>query len=155
MRTRYWKITPDEVAGLRYSQDKLVNWDIKVVREPETEAIFIGIFMYRYGTPLNYDSIKGVVYYHNHVERSELPAITKFLKQRYGGNEKEKGDRIFLEGSDEIYSPSDIASLAKDAETMFRGKATITMEFAKVTEAELKEAGMPEAKLLPIPGSAG
>ena len=153
MRARYWKLTPDEMDGLEYDPGKLINWDIKLTREPEEEAIFIGIFLYRHGTPLNYDSIRGIVYYHNHIERSEIPKITQFLKSRFGGKEKEKGDRVFLEGSDEIYTPKDIAALARDAESELAAKAAITLEFANVSEEELSEAKMPSAKLLPIPGA--
>jgi len=153
MRARYWKITPDELDALEYDPGKLINWDIKLTREPEEEAIFIGIFLYRHGTPLDYESIRGIVYYHNHIERSEIPKISQFLKARFGGKEKEKGDRIFLEGSSEIYAPKEIAALARDAESDLAAKATITLEFANVSEEELIEAKMPSAKLLPIPGT--
>lgn len=152
MKARYWKLTPDEVEKFTYNESKLVNWDIKCVREPEEEAIFIGIFLYRYGTPYDYTPIKGIVYYHNHIERSELPKITKFLKDKFGGTEMEKGDRIFLKDSKEIYSGKEIAELAKEAEKVLNAKATITLEFIDVTEEELKQAGLPESKLLPIPG---
>ncbi len=154
VRARYWKLTPGEMAKLAYNPDRLLNWDVKLVREPEESAIFIGIFMYRNGTPLGYEAVKGVVYYYNRIDRDELPKITGFLKGRLGGNVREKGDRVFLENSDEIYSAGDIASLAREAETKLNAKATITLEFAGVTEEELKEAGMPEAKLLPIPGAS-
>lgn len=153
VRARYWKLTPDEMEQFAYDEKKLVNWDIKLVRKPEEDAIFIGIFLYRYGIPLDYESVKGLAYYYNHIERSELPGITKFLKGQFGGSVREKGERIFLEGSREIYAAAEIASLARDAEARLKAKATITLEFAQVTEGELKEAGMPEAKLLPIPGT--
>ena len=43
-RARYWKLTADEVSEFRYNEDKLLNWDIKCVREPEESAIFVGVF---------------------------------------------------------------------------------------------------------------
>ena len=102
---RYWKLTYDDVEPLTYDPDKILNWEIKCVREPEDEAKFIGVFLYRNGTPLDYESKKGIVYYYNNIGREELPSITKFLKNRFNGNAVEKGERIFLEGSDEIYDP--------------------------------------------------
>ena len=37
-RSRYWKITADEmVDGFTYDESKLLNWEIKCVREPEVE----------------------------------------------------------------------------------------------------------------------
>ena len=113
---RYWKLTYGDVEKLTYNSDKILNWEIKCVREPEDEAKFIGVFLYRNGTPLDYESKKGIVYYYNNIERKELPSITKFLKDRFNGNILEKGERIFLEGSNEIYDPIAIANLAKDLE---------------------------------------
>ena len=55
---RYWKLTYDDVESLSYNPDKILNWEIKCVREPEEDAIFIGIFLYRNGTPLDYESKK-------------------------------------------------------------------------------------------------
>jgi len=43
-RSRYWKLTPDEVEKFTYPEDKLLNWDMKCIREPEEEARFIGVF---------------------------------------------------------------------------------------------------------------
>lgn len=151
-RVRYWKLTPDEVEKFTYSEDKLLNWEIKCVREPEDNAVFIGVFLYRRGTPLDYESVKGIVYYHNNLPRNELPNITKFLKQRFGGTEKEKSERMFLQDSKEIYSGQEIASLAKELESKFNAKPTILLEFEDLSEEERKEAGLPDAKLLPIPG---
>ena len=128
-----------------------MNWEIKCVREPEDEAKFIGVFLYRNGTPLDYESKKGIVYYYNNIERKELPSITKFLKDRFNGNILEKGERIFLEGSNEIYNPIDIANLAKDLENKLEAKSIISMELHDTTQEQLKEWGFPEAKLLPIP----
>ena len=66
--------------------------------------------------------------------------------------ELEKGERVFLKGSKEIYSGADIASLAKEIDSKFNTKSVITIEFQDLTEQEQKESGLPEAKLLPIPG---
>jgi hypothetical protein len=56
-----------------------------------------------------------------------------------------------LKGSDEIYSSKDIGTLAKEMESKFNTKAIISLEFEDISAEELKEAGMPEAKLLPVP----
>ena len=64
----------------------------------------------------------------------------------------EKGERILLKDSKEIYSSKDIGELAKEMETRFNTKAIISLEFEDLTQEQLKEAGLPEAKLLPIPG---
>jgi|TARA_B110000014_G_scaffold94873_1_gene65061 hypothetical protein len=148
---RYWKLTYDDVEKLTYNPDKILNWEIKCVREPEVEARFIGVFLYRYGTPLDYDSKKGIVYYYNNIERKELPSITKFLKSRFNGDVVEKGERIFLEGSNEIYDPKEIANLAKDLESELNANPIISMELHDTTQEQLKDWGFPEAKLLPIP----
>ena len=68
-----------------------------------------------------------------------------------GGESKEKGERIFLEGSNEIYDPKDIANLAKDLENELKATPIISMELHDTTQEQLKEWGFPEAKLLPIP----
>lgn len=153
MRARYWKLTPEEIEKLCYDEDKLVNWDMKCTREPEEEAIFFGIFWYRRGIPLDYTPINGIAYYHNHIQKGEIPKITKFLKDRFGGKELEKDTRIIMKDSKEIYSGKDIAELAKEVEIKFNTKTVITLEFIGVTQQELKEVGMPEAKLLPVPDS--
>ena len=150
-RMRYWKLTSEELGGYAYDESRLLNWEIKCVREPEDEAHFIGLFMYRNGTAYDYESVKGICYFHNNIDRKELPEITKFLQGKYNGKEMEKGDRILLKDSKEIYSATDIANLAKEMESKFNTKAIISLEFEKYTVEELKEAGMPEAKLLPIP----
>ena len=151
-KQRYWKITPDEIEKFVYDEGKLLNWEIKCTKEPEEEARFIGVFMYRNGTPYDYESIKGLTYYYNNIPRSELPTITKFLQDKFGGKEMEKGERIFLKDSKELYSGKDIAALAREIETKFNTKAIITLEFRDLTQEEMKEGGLPEAKLLPIPG---
>ena len=150
-RSRYWKITPNEMDGFTYDESKLLNWEIKCVREPEVEARFIGVFMYRHGTAYDYTPVKGICYFYNNIDREELPSITNFLKEKFNGNEMEKGERVFLKDSKEIYASKDIGDLAKEMETKFNTKAIISLEFEDLTVEQLKEAGMPEAKLLPIP----
>jgi len=150
-RMRYWKITSEELSGYTYDEKNLLNWEIKCVREPEDEAHFIGVFMYRHGTAYDYESVKGVCYFHNNIDRKELPTITSFLQGKFGGKDMEKGDRIILKGSKEIFSAKDIAMLAKEMESKFNTKAIISLEFEGITADALKAAGLPESKLLPIP----
>ena len=151
-KQRYWKITPDEIEKFVYNEVKLLNWEIKCVKDPEEEARFIGVFLYRNGTPFDYESVKGITYYHNNIPRSELSSVTKFLQDRFDGKEMEKSERIFLKGSREIYSGKEIAALAREIETNFNTKAVITLEFKDLTQEEMKDGGLPESKLLPIPG---
>ena len=150
-RMRYWKITADEALTFRYDESKLLNWEIKCIREPEVEAHFIGVFMYRNGTAYDYESVKGICYFYNNIDRKELPEITKFLQNKFGGKEMEKGDRILLKDSKEIFSSKEIGALAKEMETKFNTKAVISLEFEDISSEALKELGLPEAKLLPIP----
>jgi hypothetical protein len=150
-RSRYWKITSDEMDDFAYDESKLLNWEIKCVREPEVENIFIGVFMYRHGTAYDYESVKGICFYYNNIDREEVPKITNFLKGKFDGKEMEKGERIFLKDSREIYSGKDIGDLAKEMESKFNTKTVISLEFEDLTAEQLKEAGLPEGKLLPIP----
>jgi hypothetical protein len=150
-RMRYWKITSEELGEYKYDESKLLNWEIKCVREPESEARFIGVFMYRNGTAYDYESVKGICYFHNNIDRKELPSITSFLQGKFNGKEMEKGERVFLKDSKEIYSAKDISNLAKEMESKFNTKAIISLEFEGITAEQLKKAGLPEAKLLPIP----
>jgi len=151
-RSRYWKLTADEVEKLTHDPDKILNWEIKSVRKPEEEAKFIGVFIYCKGTPLDYEMKKGIVYYHNNIDRKEIPEITKFLQERYGGDKIEKGERIFLDGSKEIYAGKDIADLARALDERFDTTSAISIELEDVTQEQLKEWGYPNSKLLPIPG---
>ncbi len=150
-RARYWKLEPNELDTFHYDDTKLLNWEIKGVREPESAAQFIGIFLYRNGTAFDYESVKGVCYYHNNIDRNELPKITDFLQKRFNGKSMEKGERVFLKDSKEIYTGSEICKLAQEFEIEFNVKAIISLEFEGLTQDELKSAGLPEAKLLPIP----
>ena len=81
-----------------------------------------------------------------------MPSITGFLQGKFNGKEMEKGERIFLKDSKEIYASKDIGGLAKEMETKFNTKAIISLEFEDLTQEQLKDSGLPEAKLLPIPG---
>jgi len=151
-RFRYWKLTSDDAKKLTHDVEKILNWEIKGVRKPEEDAKFIGIFLYRNGTPYGYDTLSGIVYYHNNIDRSELPNITKFLKNRFGGEVIEKDDRIFLKNSKEIYSGKEIGELAEECDAKFNIKSVISIELADVTQEELNKWGYPNSKLLPIPG---
>ena len=148
---RYWKLTIEEIEKVTHDENKVLNWDIKCTRDPEEDAVFFGVFLYKAGTPHNYESKKGITYYYNNIERNELPNITKFLKKRFGGTDIEKGERFILEGSKEIYSGNDIAKLAKELQDEFTINPVITIELHDTTQEQLKEWGYPEAKLLPIP----
>jgi hypothetical protein len=53
-KQRYWKITPDEIEKFVYDESKLLNWEIKCTKEPEEEARFIGVFMYRNRITIHY-----------------------------------------------------------------------------------------------------
>jgi len=152
VRSRYWKLTSDEIGKFTYDGDKVINWDIKCIREPEEDAKFFTVFLFRNGTPLGYEAVNGIVYNYNNIDRKETPNITKFLKGKFGGKIEEKGERIFLKDSDEIYAGNDISELAKELESKFNTTATITVEFQDISEDERKKAGLPDAKLLPIPG---
>jgi len=149
-RSRYWKLTSDEVETFTYNEGKLLNWEIKAIREPNEDNIFIGIFLFRNGTPFDYESIKGITYYYNNIQSSEVSNITKFLKNKFGGKEMKKGERIFLSGSKIIYSGKEIGSLAKEFDSKFNTKSIISLEFENLTDDERQESGLPDSKLLPI-----
>ena len=78
---RYWKLTPEEMEKVDHDEDKVLNWDIKCSKEPEEDAIFFGVFLYKAGTPHDYESKQGITYYYNNIERNELPGITKFSQK--------------------------------------------------------------------------
>ena len=144
-------MTIDEVEKLRYDPAKVLLWEIKGIREPEQDAKFIGVFLYRNGTPMDYTPVKGIVFYHNNLERKEIPEITKFLKKKFGGKDIEKGERIFLKESKEVYTGKEIADLAKEMKSNFAVNPMITIEFKDISEQEQKDAVLPDEKLLPIP----
>lgn len=152
VRSRYWKITSDEISKAEFDPGKVINWEIKGIKEPEDDAIFVGVFMYRKGTPRDYEEVKGIAMYHNNLKKDQVNEISKYIKDKFGGDQKEKGERIFFEGSKEIYSGKDIGALAKEMESKFKMNAVISIEFDDITEEERKKSGLADAKLLPIPG---
>ena len=42
---RYWKMTIEEMEKLSHDDSKVLNWDIKCIKEPEEDAVFFGIFL--------------------------------------------------------------------------------------------------------------
>ena len=150
-RARYWKLEPSEVSGLSYDESKLLNWDIKLSVGPEEDASFVGVFMYRHGTPRDYESVRGICYYHNNTAKQVRSDLTRELRSRFGGDALEKGERVMLQGSREIYSGPEIAALASDLAERLGARAVITLEFSDFDEEEMSAAGLPAAKLLPIP----
>jgi len=148
---RYWKLTVEDMKKVTHDESKVLNWDIKCIRGPEENAEFFGVFLYKAGTPHDYETKKGMTYYYNNIERDELPPITKFIKNKFGGDETEKGERVFLVGSKEIYSGKDIAKFAKELQDEFTINPIITIELHDTTQEKLKDWGYPEAKLLPVP----
>lgn len=154
MRQRYWKLDPEEVGEFNYNEEKILNWDIKCTIPPEEEAKFVGLFLYKEGTPLDYEVIHGITFYQNNISQDQIQDLSKFLKSEVGGEIIEKGSRVFLKGSNEIYSGKEISALAKKVAKYLGSQVNtvITLEFQDLTEDEMKEAGLPDAKLLPIPG---
>lgn len=150
-RARYWKLEPSEVSKFSFDESKLLNWDIKLSIGPEEDASFVGVFMYRLGTPHDYETVRGISYYHNNISKQVRSDLTKYLRSRFDGDPTEKGERVILSGSREIYSGPDIAALASDLEARLNAHAVITLEFSDFDEAEMESAGLPAAKLLPIP----
>ena len=148
---RYWKLTIEDMEKVTHDESKVLNWYIKCIRGPEENAEFFGVFLYKAGTPHDYEAKKGMTYYYNNIERDELPPITKFIKNKFGGDETEKGERVFLVGSKEIYSGKDIAKFAKELQDEFTINPIITIELHDTTQEKLKDWGYPEAKLLPVP----
>lgn len=148
-RCRYWNLTIEDLQKSSYDENKVLVWEIKCTKK---EAAFFGVFCYRNGTPLDYEAVKGIVYYHSNIPRNDIPKITKFLKDRFGGNIREKAERIFLEGSKEIYSAKDIAALATDLEKKFEVSVDLSVEFQDFTTEEQEKSELPKAKILPIPG---
>jgi hypothetical protein len=59
---------------------------------------------------------------------------------------------VFLTGSKEFYDPAGISSLALSMEESFNTKSVITLEFEGMSQEAMRNAGLPDSKLLPIPG---
>lgn len=150
-RQRYWKLGAEEVAGLAYAEEKLLNWDIRC--SMGDGSALVGVFAYRHGTPVGYDSISGVSYYYNHVDSDTRKRVTSELKSRYGGRPEEHSERVILRGSEVPYSGAEIASLARALASALGAEAVLTLEFEGLTQDEQEAAGLPPSKLLPIVGT--
>jgi len=149
-RLRYWKLTVEDIRKATYDPKKVLVWEVKCNKD-EKGAVF-GVFCYRNGTPWDYESIKGIVYYHNMINNEEVEKITKFLKDKFGGEPAEKGSRIFLKGSREIFQPNEIAELAVQLGNNFEVSTEITVELENFGDSEQQQSNLPSSKILPIPG---
>jgi hypothetical protein len=149
-RLRYWKLTVEEVRKAKYDPKKVLIWEIKCPKD-DKGAVF-GVYSYRNGTPWDYEAIKGIVFYHNMIEKEEINKITKFLKDKFGGEPAEKSSRIFLKGSREIYDASEIADLAVQLGNNFEVSTELTLELENFTESEQEQSNLSSSKILPIPG---
>ncbi|MCY4253064.1 MAG: hypothetical protein OXD41_07200 [Thaumarchaeota archaeon] len=150
-RQRYWKLGAGEVEGLSYAEAKLINWDVRC--SMGDGSALVGVFAYRHGTPVGYESVSGVSYYHNHVDDDARKRVTAELRSRYGGKPEEHSERVILRGSEVPYSGAGIASLARALESMLGAEAVIPLAFAGLTQDEQAAAGLPPSKLLPIVGT--
>ena len=150
-RQRYWKIEPGEVGSFSYNESKLLNWDIKCSKKSDASA-FVGVFAYRNGTPVGYESVKGISYYHNHIDDGELKLVSAMLKKDHGGDVTEHSNRTIIKGSSVPYSGPELGALARKLESLLDAKAVITLEFEGLTQDEQDSAGLPPTKLLPVPG---
>ena len=149
-RCRYWRLSIEELKKVTYDPKKVLVWEIKCIKD-DSGAHF-AIFSYRNGTPWDYKEIKGIVFYYNMILRDEVDKISEFLKAKFGGDPKEKGERVFLIGSREIYSSNDIADLASEIENKFETSVEISVELENFTPQEQEQSNFPLSKLLPIPG---
>ena len=149
-RCRYWRLSIEELKKVTYDPKKVLVWEIKCAKD-DSGAHF-AVFTYRNGTPWDYKEIKGIVFYYNMILRDEVDKISEFLKAKFGGDPKEKGERVFLIGSREIYSSNDIADLASEIENKFETSVEISVELENFTPQEQEQSNFPSSKLLPIPG---
>jgi hypothetical protein len=149
-RLRYWKLTIEDLRKAKYDPKKVLVWEIKCTKDEQ--GTHFGVFCYRNGTPWDYTSIHGIVFYHNQITQPEVDKITKFLKDKFGGEPLEKSSRIFLKGSKEIYQPSEIADLAVQLGDTFEGSTELTVELENFTVPEQEQSNLPSSKILPIPG---
>jgi len=149
-RLRYWKLTVDDLKKAKYDPKKVLVWEIKCTRDDQ--GTHFGVFCYRNGTPWDYMSIHGIMFYHNQISQGEVEKITKFLKDKFGGEPGEKGSRIFLKNSREIYQPTDIADLAVQLGDTFETSTELTVELENFTVPEQDQSNLPSSKILPIPG---
>ena len=149
-RCRYWHLSVEELGKVIYDPKKVLVWEIKCAKD-DSGAHF-GVFSYGKGTPWDYKEVKGIVFYYNMISRDEVNKISEFLKGKFGGEPKEKGERVFLVGSREIYSPKDIANLAAEVGNKFETGVEISVELENFTPQEQEQSNFPSSKLLPIPG---
>jgi len=149
-RLRYWRLTVEDLRKARYEPKKVLMWEIKCSKDDQ--GSHFGVFCYRNGTPWDYTSIHGIVFYHNMISKDEVDQITKFLKDMFGGEVAEKGNRIFLKNSRETYMPKEIADLAVELGSKFEVSTELTVELENFTEPEQEQSNLPASKLLPIPG---
>lgn len=149
-RLRYWKLTIDDLKKAKYDQKKVLIWEIKCSKDDA--GTHFGVFCYRNGAPWDYTSIHGIVFYHNMMTDQEVKNITKFLKDKYGGEPAEKGSRIFLKNSRETFDPKEIAELAVALGDTFEASTELTVELENFTTQEQEESNLPSSKILPIPG---
>ncbi|MDE1861708.1 MAG: hypothetical protein KGI33_02220 [Thaumarchaeota archaeon] len=149
-RLRYWKLTVDDMRKAQYDPKKVLIWEIKCTKDDA--GTHFGVFCYRNGTPWDYASVNGIVFYHNQISADEVSKITKFLKDKFGGEPAEKGSRIFLKGSSEIYQPGEIADLAVQLGDKFEASTELTVELENFTVPEQEQSNLPSSKILPIPG---
>ena len=73
---------------------------------------------------------------------------TLLIAPEFGGQSVVSDDIQNWIGTPHIHG----AQLAKDLESKFKVKASISIEFEDLAEDEKEQAGLPPAKLLPVPG---
>ena len=149
-RLRYWKLTVEDLRKAQYDPKKVLIWEIKCTKDDQ--GSHFGVFCYRNGTPWDYASIHGIVFYHNLISLEEVERITKFLKDKFSGEIAEKGNRICLKNSREIYQPAEIADLAVQLGDGFEVSTELTVELENFTDSEQEQSNLPSSKMLPIPG---
>ena len=149
-RLRYWKLSVEELRKAQYDPKKVLVWEIKGSKDDQ--GTHFGVFCYRNGTPWNYTSVHGIVFYYNMIKRDEVEKLAKFLKDKFGGEQAEKGERIFFKNSREIYLPKDIADLAVELEKTFEVSTELTVELENFSAPEQEQSNLPANKILPIPG---
>ncbi|MGI0087523.1 MAG: hypothetical protein ACREBI_06145 [Nitrosotalea sp.] len=149
-RLRYWKLTIEDLRKAQYDPKKVLIWEIKCTRDDQ--GTHFGVFCYRNGTPWDYTLIHGIVFYYNQITQQETEKITDFLKSKFGGEPAEKGSRIFLKNSREIYEPNEIADLAVQIGDAFEVSTELTVELENFTVPEQEQSNLPSSKILPIPG---
>jgi hypothetical protein len=149
-RLRYWKLTIEDLRKAQYDPKKVLIWEIKCTKDEQ--GTHFGVFCYRNGTPWDYTSIHGIVFYHNQITQEEVDRITKFLKDRFGGEPVEKSSRVFLKNSRETYQAKEIADLAVQLGDTFEASTELTVELENFSVPEQEQSNLPSSKILPIPG---